>query len=317
MGLEDSEYLKKPTRATPRGRESSDTKGQEQMQVSAKYLTAASRETSRSNRLLRSRRRPSRGPAVGQSHLTLRTDSPEAPRRGPSPARPPPPIPRPEAPPEGLGHRPPTPQPALSAPEPSSAGSRPHFPQPNPAPALQDRPSTPGPLHTVRRSPSSKGRGDLGGPKARTGLRPRSPSFSENRARSAAAAKLSHPGPGHAPSPAAGNRKRSQGPAPPPAEARPRRLRPWPLSAPPREPTRRFPGLGKKRSFGSAGRRGEALAGRRGAASLARAVLPRLFGPERGWGPPWGEGGVGRSAPGLRLPRLLRLPPLLRLLPFP
>lgn len=32
-GLEDSEYLKKPTTATPRGRESSDTKSQEPMQV--------------------------------------------------------------------------------------------------------------------------------------------------------------------------------------------------------------------------------------------------------------------------------------------
>lgn len=149
-----------------------------------------------------------------------------------------PPIPRPEAPPEGLGPHPPIPQPALTPPEPSSARRRPHFPLPSPVPTLQDRPSTPGPLHIARRSPSSKGRGDLGGPRAQTGLRSRSPAL-----------RVSHrtqhapPLPPNSPTlalatplpPAAGNRKRRQGPAPPPAEARPRRLRPRPLSAPPPE----------------------------------------------------------------------------------
>lgn len=115
------------------------------------------------------------------------------------------------------------------------------------------------------------------------------------------AAELSHLNLGPAPSPQpepeapAGSRRapnRREAPEAPPKAV----FRPAP------EPRLRRPGLGKKLRLGRAGSRGEALAGRRGAASLARAVLPRLCGPGRGRGPT-----VGRERGGA--PRALAPPP--------
>lgn len=212
------------------------------------------------------------------------------------------PSPTPAAPPDGLGRRPPPPETAPPAAAPTSLC---------PALASHSQLGTgPAPRASPRCPPfppSSRSRGTSATPEPgrERGLAHR---VSHSQPSRPVAAELSHLNLGPAPSPQpepeapAGSRpapnRREAPEAPPKAVFRP---------AP--EPRLQRPGLGKKPRLRRTGSRGEALAGRRGAASLARAVLPRLCGPGRGRGPT-----VGRERGGAPW---LRLPPLLRLLPFP